>query len=793
MSLAAGDRLGQYEIVAPLGAGGMGEVYRAHDTRLGREVALKIVSDAIAHDPQLLRMFEREAKAVAALSHPNILAIHDFNAEGQVSFAVMELLRGESLRERLGRENLSWRKSAEIAAAVADGLASAHDVRIVHRDLKPANIFLTRDGQVKILDFGLAEYEQPAAPGGSPDDKTEKLQAPAAGTIGYMAPEQVSGASIDTRADIFALGCVLYEMIGGRPAFRRSSAAETLAATLRDEPADLSESARTFPPSVANVIRRCLQKSPDERFQSARDLGFALREILRTSDVATSAPPARRNALALSVAAFLSLAIIVGWFAIRSPREVKSGTIHSLAVLPLANLSGDPAQEYVADGITEQLTSDLARLSGVRVTSQTSSMSFKGVKKPLPDIARMLGVDGIVEGSVIRLGDRIKISTELIDARSDQHLWAGTYERDVRDVFTLQREIARALAANIVAELTPEARRQLADPRSIDPRSFDALIRGRYSFNKGSRDDLFRAVDQFQEALDADPTNSQAYAGLAEAYALIGYWNYLAPHDSFPNAKAAALRALEIDPNSAQAHAALGYIHLYYDWDFAGAEAEFRRAIALNPSLASAHRYYAIYLAAMLRATESTREAALARSLDPLSVPIATDSGFVMYYERDYDKATKALKDAIAMNPKAPGPHFWLGRVYQAEGRYDEAAAEYKVAEPGVSKLPALFAGLGHMYAITGKQAQAEQVLQELEAMGKTGYVSPYAPALVYLGLGDRETTLRLLNRCFDERTNWMVWLLKDPRWDPMRSDPRFQEIVRKVGFPAAAQSRAAV
>lgn len=795
MSLTAGDRLGPYEILAPLGAGGMGEVYRGRDPRLRREVAIKIVSDRIANDPESLGRFEQEARAVAALSHPNILAIHDFNTDGKISFAVTELLHGETLRDRLARERLSWRKAVEIAAAVADGLASAHGLGIVHRDLKPANIFLTKDGQVKILDFGLAEYEPSVGREGS-QVETARLGAVTAGTIGYMAPEQVTGAPVDARSDIFALGCILYEMISGNRAFLRSSTGETLAAILRDEPADLSGSTRTFPVAIANVIRRCLQKSPDERFQSARDLSFALREIPGTSEVAGSAIPSRRSAFALSIAAFVSLAVIGGWLAIRSDRapkvsEVTSATIRSLAVLPLTNLSGDPAQEYVADGITEQLIADLARLSGIRVTSQTSSMSFKGVKKPLPQIARALGVDGIVEGSVVRSGDRIKITTELIDANNDRHLWGETYERDVKDILSLQREIARAVATNISVQLTPQARSHLEDRRPIDPRSFDALIRGRYSFNKGSRDDLFRAVDQFQQALDADPTNAEAYAGLSETYAMIGYWNYQAPRDSFPKAKASALRALEMDPDSAQAHSALGYIHLYYDWDFAGAEEEFTKAIALNENLASAHRYYAIYLAAMLRPTESRREAAAARTLDPLSVAIATDSGFVMYYERDYANATKTLQDAIAMNPKAPGPHFWLGRVYQALGRYDEAAAEYKAAESGISKLPALFAGLGHMDAVTGKRAEAEQVLKQIDAMGKSGYVSPYAPALVYLGLGDKEKTLALLTRCLDERTNWMVWLLKDPRWDPMRSDPRFQEIVRKVGFPEDARDRA--
>ena len=798
MPLRVGARLGPYEILARVGSGGMGEVYRARDMRLGREVAVKVIAESVVHDPQSLRRFEQEARAVAALSHPNILAIHDFNADGPVAFVVMELLRGESLQGRLARESISWRKAVEVSVAIADGLAAAHAAGIIHRDLKPANIFLTDDGQVKILDFGLATDASATRAETFTDQETQSHPGVAMGTVGYMAPEQVNGARVDVRSDIFAFGCILYEMISGERAFRGSSSAEMLAATLRDNPADLSESSRPFPPAIAEIVRRCLQKKPDERFQSARDLSFALKQILNTAGTAVAPVAGRRSSMPRIALAGATVAIVIvgAWFARQSDRvRVATGSeshpIRSLAVLPLTNLSGDPNQEYVADGITEQLITDLARLGGVRVTSQTSSMSYKGANKPLPQIARSLGVDGIVEGSVVRSGDRIKITTELIDAHTDQHVWAETYERDVRDILTLQREIARAVASKIAVELTPETRRQLDERHPLDPRSFDALIRGRYSFNKGSRDDLFKAVDEFQDALNADPTNAQAYAGLAASYALIGYWNYLSPGDSFPKAKAAVLHALEMDPNSAEAHGVLGYIRMYYDWDFSGAEVEFHKAISLNPSLASAHRYYAIYLAAMLRAEEARREASVARKLDPLSVAVATDSGFVMYYERDYTKATKLLQDAIAMNPKAAGSHYWLGRVYQAQGRYDAAAAEYKVATPGASKLPALFAGLGHMYAITGRRAEAEEVLKQISAMAATGYVSPYAFALVDLGLGEKQKTFALLHQCLEERTNWMVWLLKDPRWDPMRSDPRFQEIVRQVGFPADAQARA--
>lgn len=795
MKLSAGFHLGPFEILEPLRAGGMGEVYRARDHRLGREVAIKIISDRLATNPQSLERFEQEAKAAASLSHPNILAIHDFGTADGTSFVVMELLRGESLDERLARESLFWRKAVEIAAAVADGMASAHARGIVHRDLKPANLFITSDGQAKILDFGLATQHPIPSSQSVPPLRTQSEPEVLAGTIGYMSPEQVTGRGVDARSDIFSLGCVLYEMLSGQRAFDRPSAPETLAAILRDNPMDLSELNTKLPLSIVSVVRRCLEKNPGERFQSAQDLGFALREILSGSTVAPPAVavPAQKTVyrppLILVPAAIVLLA--AAWIAFDRLSGIGASRIDSLAVLPLVNVSGDPEQEYLADGITEQLISDLARLGNVRVTSRTSAMTYKGAKKSLTQIARELSADAVVEGSVARSGDKVKITAQLIDAENDQHLWANTYERDLKDVVAIQREIAREVARSIHIELGPETLSGLKERRSVEPGAFEAYVRGRYFLNKGGREGLNRALDHLNQALDLDPTFAEAYAGVADAYAQIGYLNYLAPTDAFPKAKAAAAKALELDPTLAEAHATLGYSHMYYDWDFPAAESAFRKAISLKPSLAGAHRYYGVYLAAMLRPDEARRETAKARELDPLSVPVATDTGFVLYYERDYDKATKALKDAIAMNPKAGAPHFWLGRVYQAQKKYAEAAAEYEAGGSEISSWPPILAGLGHMHGVTGQRAQALRVLEEIERMSGQHYVSPYAAALVHLGLGQREKTVELLEQSYEEKANWLVWLLKDQRWDPMRSDPRFQEIVRKVGFPADALARA--
>ena len=792
MKLSAGQRLGPFEILAPLGAGGMGEVYRARDTRLGREVAIKIVPDRLSENPNALKRFEQEARSVAALSHPNILAIHDFNNVDGIAFVVTELLRGESLDQRLARETLPWRKAVEIAVAVADGLSSAHARGIVHRDLKPANIFLTADGQVKILDFGLAKQN---ATSDKPFSQmaTDTEPGMVVGTIGYMSPEQVAGQTADARGDIFALGCVLYEMLTGERAFRGSSAAATLAAILRDHPKDLSEYGKNIPPGVISVVRRCLEKSPEERFQSARDLSFALKEIVSGSGF-TSAPAAVRSRSSLLRSAMIgavAVILLVGIVLLTRARHIwfSEPRVESLAVLPLTNVSGDPQQEFLADGLTEQLISDLAQVGKLRVTSRTSVMSYKGTKKPLPQIARELGVDAVVEGSVIRSGGRVKVTAELINAKNDEHLWAQTYERNVEDVLTMQRDIARAVTGKIRIELTPEASARLEEqPRRVDAKAYDAFVRGRYYVARATAADRAKAVEEFQQSLDADPTYAPSYGGLAEAYAQIGYNNDLAPNDSFPKGRASAARALELDPNLSEAHASLGFIHMYYDWDFPAAESEFRKAIALNPSLAIAHQNYGMFLASMLRPAEAIREMNTARTLDPLSVQIATNRGFVLYYDRDYDDAAKALQDAIAMNPKAAGPHFWLARVLQAQRNYPEAVAEYRKGV--VSAWPPALSGLGYMYGAIGQRPQALNVLHEIDGMAQKQFVTPYAAALVYLGLGEKEKTLSLLRQCYEERSNWLVWLLKDPRWDPMRAEPRFQEIVRKVGFPADARAR---
>jgi serine/threonine-protein kinase len=795
MMLTPGTRLGAYEILAPLGAGGMGEVYRARDTRLGRNVAIKVVSERLSDDPKALARFEAEARAVAALSHPNIVALHDVGRDNGIAFVVMELLEGEPLDRRMTAEHLSWRQALEIAASIADGLASAHARGFVHRDLKPANIAVTRDGVVKILDFGLARQDPFTMHAETAGDTATVATEPGTilGTLAYMSPEQVKGEPSDQRSDIFSLGCVLYEMLSGRQPFQGDTSAETLAAILRDQPAPLPDEGGGIRPRIDAVVRRCLEKDPERRFQSARDLAFALRDILGASQAPPgpaqmSAPRVgiRRRRILMAAAGLVAVGAVVFLARGRLWIGARETPVHALAVLPLVDLSPDREPEYFADAMTEELTTRLARMGGWRVTSRTSVMGYRGTKKNVQEIARELGVDAIVEGSVLRDGSRVKVTAQLIDARTDQHTWADTYERELDGVLALQNDVARAIARQVQLTLTPDANAALAaSTRPIRPQAYDAYVRGRHAWDKRGESDLRDAIRFFQDSIDADPTYAPAYAGLADCYGQLGYGSYIAPVDAFPRARAAAQKAIDLDGTLADAHASLGYALMYYDRDFAAAEAEYKRAIALNPNYAIAHQWYAYLLTAMERPQrDAEREIAIAASLDPLSVPINIDRAYILHYYDRNDEALHSVATALEMNPKFPPAYFWLARIYTAQRRYAEADAAMQKIEALRTWTPAM-AVRGYLHAKSGRAREAKAVLAEFDDLKRQGrYASGYAIGVVYAGLEDNAGVFSSLDAAHRERSHWLVWLKRDPRWNAVRSDPRFQSLVHKIGLP---------
>jgi len=791
VTLAPGARLGAYEILTPLGAGGMGEVYRARDTRLGREVAIKLVTERLMADPDAVARFEREARAIAALSHPNIVALHDVGRDNGVTFAVMELLDGESLDRRLVTEDLPWRTALEIAAAIADGLSSAHSRGIIHRDLKPGNVFITRDGLVKIVDFGLATDAafQPT-PAGLASDTAPGLVF---GTVGYMSPEQVRGEPADPRSDIFSLGCLIYEMLSKQQPFRGNTPPQVLAAILRDQPADLAGLGRDIPQRVEALVRRCLEKNPDHRFESARDLAFALREILRDAGdrnalarMAAFSPHLRVPSL-ITAGALIVVATIFWFGGLGRSAIVRATPIRAVAVLPLENASGDRQQDDFAETMTEQLTTRLASLGSWRVTSPASVLRYRGARKPVAQIAGELGVDAVLEGSVARHGSSVKVVAQLVDARTGRRIWGDVYEQRLDSVLVMQNDVARAIAHEADLRLAPEVAARLSGiPRKVVPAAYDAYVRGRHAWDKRSESDLHDAIGFFQDSIDADPTYAPAYAGLSDGYAQLGYGSYISPEDAFPRARVAAQKGLALDPTLAEAHASRGYALMYYDWDFAEAEAEYRRAIQLNPSYAVAHQWYAYLLTAMERPLASAdAEISIAKSLDPLSVAINTDRAYIFYYSGRNEDALHSVGLALEMNPKFALGYFWLGRIYTTEGRYADADKAFHSIGPLRTWTPAM-AALGYMYGKAGRSKDARAVLAEFDARAHQGrYASPYAIAAIYAGLDDRERMFAYLDAAYRDHSHWLVWLRRDPRWDQFRADPRFENLVRKIGLPS--------
>jgi serine/threonine protein kinase/tetratricopeptide (TPR) repeat protein len=786
MPLTTGARLGPYEVVSPLGAGGMGEVYRARDTRLDRDVAIKVLPERMAQDPVALSRFEREAKSLAALSHPSVLMILDFGVQDGIAYAVTELLEGESLRERLLRAQMSWREAAELGLTLANGLAAAHSRGIVHRDLKPENVFLTSDGHAKILDFGLARRDALSSPPEETLQKTEtQMTEPGSvmGTVGYMSPEQVSGLPADARSDVFSLGCVLYEMVTGTRPFAGRTGGETLAAILRDEPADPARCGREVPPELAGAIRHCLEKKADDRFHSARDLAFALKTIPSDSAVTRPAPAprSRRFAIALVAAAIATAAVVT--VAVRRSLPAGGSAVRSIAVLPLQNLSHDAEQEYFVDGMTEELIANLARIKGLRVISRTSAMQYKGTKKLLPEIARELKVDSVVEGSVMRSGQRVRITVQLIQAATDEHLWAESYEKDLTDVLAAQAEAARSIAREIKVRLTPEERERLASVRPVDPEAYDAYLKGRYYNFKFTPEGYERALDFYRKAIEKDPTDARAYAGMADTYSSMAGEGLLPPKEGIAKCESAARKAQELDDTLGEVHFALSVV-AGAKWNREGARREIDKAIALSPQDAQMRLVQAQGLRATGQWEEAIEAGKRARELDPLSIETNRTLGSIFYWAGRYDEAIRQYKKTIELDPNDARVHDFLADAYAREKMDREAIAEeqkYLVLSGDEDSAEALgrdFASSGYKEAM---HALYRKTLAFTEEAAQRVYVSPLQFAVLYAQLGEKERAFAFLEKAFEERQPWLNVLKNDPQFEPLRSDPRFADMVRRI------------
>lgn len=783
-----GCTLGRYQITSLLGAGGMGEVYRAIDIRLDRGVAIKILPQHLAQDYKALERFEREAKAVAALSHPNILAIHDFGTEQDVSYAVMELLEGETLRSCLKRSRLSWRKSIEIAVSIAEGLAVAHAKGITHRDLKPENIFLTIDGQVKILDFGLARVKPSAQSAEASLQSTiTQISSPGLvmGTLGYMSPEQIRGEEADAPSDIFSLGCVLYEMVTGQQIFVRQTTVETVAAILKDEMPPFADREKSIPAELERVVIHCLEKNSAERFQSSRDLAFALKNILGESRISPNPVKSVSKEYPVSVWIMTALAVLLlatlPFLPNHPTDEVTARPIQSLAVLPLENLSGNQDEDDFVSGMTDELISNLMNIGALRVVSHTSTMHYKGTNKPLSEIRNELKVYGVVKGSVLFSGEEVLMTAQLINGTTEQILWIRNYRESLRDISVLQSKVAQDIAQEIKIKLTPQEQARLSEAPPVNSEAYKLYLKGGIHLERRTEEDIRKAIEFFRQAIAADKSFPLPHVGLADSY-ILGE-SRLPPTEAMTIAKAEVTEALKLDNTIAEAYASLAVVKMLYDWDWAGAETDFRQAINLKPGYATAHHWYAEFLTAMGRHEEALTEIKQAQEIDPYSLIIGRDVGWHYYGAGRYDEAIDQCLDTLETDPDFIDARKLLGLAYAKKGMFDKAIAELQAvanrSPSGNDK-----AKLGYVYAVAGKKKKAHEILNTLRELPDRMYVSPYLVAAIYAGLNDKQQAFAWLRKAYGEHSDHLVYLKVDPVLESLRSDQRFHNLARDVGIP---------
>jgi serine/threonine-protein kinase len=793
-----GSSLAHYRILQKLGAGGMGDVYLAEDTKLKRRLALKVLPAPLASDAEYLKRFEREAEAIAALNHPNIVTIYSVEEIGGVRCLTMELVEGGTLADRISAGPLAVREILDLAIPLADCLAAAHERGVIHRDLKPNNIMVSGEGRVKVLDFGLAKRVEDETI--RPDSRPSELltEAPLTakgtvlGTIEYMAPEQLQGKSSDPRSDIFSLGVTLYEMASGVRPFRGSSMAELISSVLRDDQEPILSLRPDLPPELARLIDRSLEKSPDRRLQSAKDLRNELQAIRDTLILSksrpipvtrVSAPRSRVSWLAYAALAAVAATAVWGGFVLARrtarPPAVAASAGPALAVLPMANLTGEP--EYFVDGMTDALISALGNIGSLRVISRQSIMRYKGSTKTLPEIARELGVDIIVEGSVVKAGPRVRITAQLVRADPEKQLWTHSYERDFRDLLGLQSDVAVAIAREVQVKLTPQEKALLASARSVDPAVQDAYLQGRY-FQRSS-EGLPKAIESFGRAIALDPTHAPSHAGLADSYALLGY-TAVVSEELFSKAREEAQKALAIDSTLAEAHATLGFVRLFHDWDWAGAEKQFRLAIANNASSAYAHQLYWGYLEAMGRRKEALGEIQLARQLDPLSLVNGLDLAVHYFFAGDRDAAIAQCRKILDMNPKFAPAELWLWIAYDRKGQREEAY-RHLLQTLRLYRHDSAAAAVEETYAKSGYPAAVQKAAEELAEISRTRYVDSNQIAWLWSASGNREGALRWLEQAFDRRAAVLVWLNVPGEFEPLRGDPRFQALLARLRFPA--------
>jgi eukaryotic-like serine/threonine-protein kinase len=809
MPLLPGTKLGPYEIKSSLGAGGMGEVYRATDTKLGRDVALKLLPPEVAHDPERLARFQREAKSLAQLDHPNIVTIYSVEECDGVHFLTMQLVEGQPLDRVIPAGGLQLPQIVEIASALGDALAAAHDKGIVHRDLKPVNVMLSKEGRVKVLDFGLAK--DVSAPDAADATLTSDHQTQAGvvmGTPAYMSPEQTSGRPIDHRTDIFSLGVVLHEMSTGRRPFEGHSSAELISAILRDTPPPVTQSRPDLPSGLARIVRRCLEKDPQHRVQTARDVSNEFRDLRSSGEVRgevrggirdevrppSAAAPAEVQAAPArdiseikprkTVWAIAAILLLIGAAGVAYLKLHKAGTIDSIAVLPLENRSNDPDADYIPDGIAESINNSLAGLPSLTVIPHSVALHYKGKSTDVWKVGDDLHVQSVLTGSVAERGDELTIDVELDDIQNGKQLWGKRYNSKLADLLAVQSDIAREVSQRLDSRLSADDRKKLTKGSTDSPEAYRLYLKGKFYTDKFTKEGFDTGIDYFNQAIAVDPNYALAYSGLAYNYINQIDW-FMPPSEAGPKAKQAAEKALAIDESDARAHLALALVTHWYQWDWAAAESEFKRTIALSPNNTEAHTYYSWFLAPMGRNDEAVAEARRAEQADPLS-PLASFSlGSVLVFVRQWDQAIEQLHRAIELDPTYWFSHNFLGRAYEQKRKYPEAIAEFQRALEVEKDNGEIWAGLGYAYTVSGQKAEAQKILDHLKEMSTHGWVASYNFAVIYAGLGEKDQAFTLLEQAYKDRSYYLAtYFATDERLDNLRSDTRFDDLRKRIGLP---------
>ncbi len=787
--ITTGDTVSHYRILEKLGGGGMGVVYRAHDEHLPRDVALKVLPAGMLSEAAARSRFRREAMALSQLSHPGIATIFDFDSENGEDFLAMEYVEGETLAAKTAAGPLAERDVIALGKQIAEALEEAHERQIIHRDLKPANVMVTSKGRAKVLDFGLAKMMRPQEVDAATASVAETQPGVVLGTLPYMAPEQLRGRAVDSRADIYALGAILYEMATGRRPFPEKQSTPLIASILTAPPQPPRQLNGQVSPGFEAIILKALAKDPEDRYQTASEL---LRELAGLSGGLSVFGTLRRAvkrrrmlAVDVTVGVVLLVALLVG-LNLAGLRDRLTGgppppEITSLAVLPLANLSGDPQQDYFADGMTEELITNLAKIGSLKVISRTSIMQYRGTQKPLPQIAKELNVEALIEGSVLREGDQVRITAQLIQASTGKNLWAESYQRELRGVLVLQEEITRAIAEKVRAALTPTERTRLAGARTVNPEAYEAYLKGMQHLYKVTPQDIDSALRYFELALTRDPNYAMAHSGMALVWLFRQQMGYTAPREAGSKAKVAALKAVALDDSLAEAHNALAEVKVWSEWDWAGAEREFKRAIELNPNYADARAPYSHLLMIVHRPEEAMTEIQRAVELDPINAVFQAFRGVDLELAGRYDEAIVQFRKALKTSPGLPFAHWMLAGTYFKKGLYKESLAEVKAYYAGDDEIER---ALAQGYAQSGYRGAVKGTADLWAARAPKTYTLPTDVATLYAWAGEKKFALDWLDKGFEVRDPNMPYVNADPAYDSLRSEPRFQALLRRMSFP---------